>query len=237
MNTRVAAIDELERRLGHRFADRELLERALTHSSVGARAPGLQNNERLEFLGDRVLNLIVAEELMARAPLTNEGELTKAFHKLVNVEACAEAGRRMGLSDALRFGGGAGKLGMRENARIVGDACEALIAALYLDAGFAFTRDCVLRFWSETLDGLDTSGHRDPKTRLNEWAMARGAPPPVYRVLKQEGPPHAPTFEIEVFVQGVTPETAQGGSKREAEKLAAQQMLDRQAADQEPDTP
>lgn len=228
MNTRVAAIAELERRIGHRFSDRQLLERALTHSSVGDRAPATQNNERLEFLGDRVLNLIVAEELMRRMPETAEGDLTKAFHKLVNVEACAEAAHLIGLGAALRFGGGAGKLGMRANVRVVGDACEALIAALYLDAGFEIARDRVLDLWRENFQALDSPRSRDPKTLLNEWAMARGAPPPVYRVLGQTGAAHAPTFRIEVFVPGFEPETAEAGSKRDAEKAAAQRMLDRQ---------
>src|SRR5258708_2318171 len=195
MNARAAAVEELERRIGHVFADRALLERALTHASVAGQAPQALSNERLEFLGDRVLNLIVAEELMVRSPDAAEGELTKTFHKLVNVEACAEAAGRMGLADALRFGAGAGKLGMRQNVRVVGDACEALIAALYLDAGFELTRATVLRFWVEAFESLDAPGRRDAKTLLNEWAMARGAPPPVYRVLSQAGPDHAPVFE------------------------------------------
>lgn len=228
MNARIGAIAELERRVGHVFADRELLERALTHSSVGDRVAGARNNERLEFLGDRVLNLIVAEELMRRMPETDEGDLTKAFHKLVNVEACADAAHRVGLGEALRLGGGAGKLGMRGNVRVVGDACEALIAALYLDAGFDIARDRVLDMWRENFDALNSSKARDPKTLLNEWAMARGAPPPVYRVLDHKGPAHAPTFRIEVFVPGYEPEAAEAGSKRDAEKAAALRMLDRQ---------
>ena len=227
MNTRTAAVEELERRIGHTFADRDLLERALTHASVGDRRPGALNNERLEFLGDRVLNLIVAEELMQRWPDADEGRLTKAFHQLINVEACAEAANLMGLAEALRFGGSAGRHGMRRNARVVGDACEALIAALYLDAGFSVTRDCVLRFWTENFGALDAPERRDPKTLLNEWAMARGLPPPAYRVLRQEGPAHAPVFEIEAFVQGFRPEAAEAGSKRDGEKLAAERLLHR----------
>jgi ribonuclease-3 len=228
MTTRIAAIAELERRIGHSFSDRDLLERALTHASVGDRVAGARNNERLEFLGDRVLNLIVAEELMRRMPQTTEGDLTKAFHQLVNVEACAEAAQRVGLGEALRIGGGGSKLGMRGNVRIVGDACEALIAALYVEAGLETTRACVLAMWAENFAALDGAGGRDPKTVLNEWAMARGAAPPVYRVLAQSGPAHAPTFRIEVSVSGVEPQVAEAGSKRDAEKAAAQRMLDRQ---------
>ena len=227
MNARTAAVEELQRRLGYRFADRELLERALTHASVGDRAPHARNNERLEFLGDRVLNLIVAEELMRRMPDAPEGELTQAFHKLINVEACAEVGETLALADALRLGGGAGKAGMRRNMRVVGDAVEALIAALYADAGFQAARDCVLRLWEGKFARLDEPETRDAKTLLNEWAGARGLPPPVYRVLSQRGPAHAPTFEVEVFVQGLEPEAASAGAKRDAEKLAAQRLLER----------
>jgi ribonuclease-3 len=228
MNARTVAIAELERRIGHRFTDRDLLERALTHASVGDRLAGAHNNERLEFLGDRVLNLIVAEELMRRMPQTAEGDLTKAFHELINVDACAAAAHRVGLGEALRLGGGAGKLGMRGNVRVVGDACEALIAALYLDAGLEVTRQRVLDMWRENFESLNDTKGRDPKTLLNEWAMARGNAPPVYRVLDQQGPAHAPTFRIEVLVPGFEPETAEAGSKRDAEKAAAQRMLDRQ---------
>jgi len=233
MNARVAAVAELERRIGHSFADRDLLERALTHSSVGDRSPGTRNNERLEFLGDRVLNLVVAEELTRRMPEADEGALTKVFHTLVNLEACAQVGHRIGLGEALRFGGGAGKSGMRRNARVVGDACEALLAALYLDAGFEVTRDRVLSLWAENFASLDTPQSRDPKTLLNEWAMGRGLPPPVYRVLGEKGPAHSPTFRIEAYVQGVEPATAEAGSKREAEKLAAALMLERNPGDAE----
>lgn len=227
MNTRAAAVAELERRLGYTFKDRDLLERALTHSSVGDRMPQVHHNERLEFLGDRVLNLIIADELMRRLPDADEGVLTKAFHKLVNVEACAEAAGRMGLGDALRLGGGAGKLGMRRNVRVVGDACEALIAALYIDAGLDVTRERVLAFWAQIFEGLDAPGNRDPKTLLHEWAMAHGRAAPVYRVVGQEGVAHAPRFRIEVFVQGLEPEVAEGGSKKEAEKLVAERLLKR----------
>jgi ribonuclease-3 len=230
MTDRAAATEALERRIGHVFADRALLERALTHASVTGHAPGALSNERLEFLGDRVLNLIVAEELMARSPDAAEGELTKTFHKLVNVEACAEAAGRMGLAEALRFGAGAGRLGMRKNVRVVGDACEALLAALYLDAGFEATRAVVLAFWAEAFEGLDAPARRDAKTLLNEWAMGRGRPPPAYRVLSQAGPAHAPVFEVEAFVEGLAPASARAGSKRDAEKLAAQALLDRAAA-------
>jgi ribonuclease III len=227
MNSRDAAIADLERNIGHSFADRELLERALTHASVGDRNPKIQTNERLEFLGDRVLNLIIADELMRRAPDAPEGDLTKAFHKLINVESCAEVGDQLGLGEALRFGGGAGKLGMRRNMRVIGDACEALIAALYRDAGFDFTRACVLRLWTDQFAKLGAPERRDAKSLLNEWALREAGQAPEYRILSQEGPAHEPVFRVEVFVPGVEPFAAEAGSKREAEKLAAEGLLNR----------
>ena len=227
MSARAAAVEELERRIGYVFQDRELLERALTHASVGDRSPATPDNERLEFLGDRVLNLIMAEELMRSHPEMSEGALTKAFHKLVNVDACAEAGERIGLGQALRFGGGAGKQGMRRNVRVIGDATEAVIAALYLDAGLETTRSCVLGLWADLIADLGAPEMRDPKTQLNEWAQGRGLAAPVYRVVGQEGAAHAPRFRIEVFVAGVEPEVAEGGSKKEAEKLVAERLLRR----------
>lgn len=227
MNARIEAIAGLEARLGYQFADRDLLERALTHASVGDRNPQVRTNERLEFLGDRVLNLIIADELMRRAPDAPEGVLTKAFHKLINVEACAEVGEALGLGQALRFGGGAGKTGMRRNMRVIGDATEALIAALYREAGFDVTRDCVLRLWVEQFDKLDAPEKRDAKSRLNEWALKHAGCEPQYRVVSQSGPAHEPRFAVEVFVTGHEPAAAEAGSKREAEKLAAQALLAR----------
>ena len=227
MNARLEAIAGLEAQLGHVFVDRELLERALTHASVGDRDPDAQTNERLEFLGDRVLNLIIADELMRRVPEAPEGVLTKAFHKLINVEACAEVGQALGLHQALRFGGGAGKVGMRRNMRVIGDATEALIAALYRDAGFEITRDCVLRLWTDQFARLNAPEKRDVKSRLNEWALKHAGSEPKYRVLSQSGPAHAPHFRVDVFVPGHEPVAAEAGSKREAEKLAAEALLER----------
>jgi ribonuclease-3 len=226
MNTRMAAIAELERRIGHSFADRDLLERALTHGSVTKGSAKIRDNERLEFLGDRVLNLAVAEQLMTLRPEATEGELSKLMNQLVNYRACADAARRAGLRDALRVDASATKIGARDNERVLGDACEALIAALYLDAGFPAARQFVTTFWAELLNHLDTPT-KDPKTLLQEWAMARGLPVPDYRVVGQEGPAHAPRFTIEASLPGYEPESATAGSKREAEKLAAERLLEK----------
>lgn len=228
MNTRVAAVAELERRIGHSFDDRVLLERALTHGSVTKGSAKIRDNERLEFLGDRVLNLAVAEQLMSLRPEATEGELSKLMNQLVNYHACAEAARRAGLRDALRVDASATKIGARDNDRVLGDACEALIAALYLDAGFAAARDFILAFWADLFVNLDTPT-KDPKTLLQEWAMARGLPVPNYRVVKQEGSAHEPVFTVEVGLPNLEPMIAIGGSKREAERLAADAMLTRHA--------
>jgi len=230
MNTRVAAVAELERRIGHSFADRDLLERALTHGSVTKGSAKIRDNERLEFLGDRVLNLAVAEQLMTLRPEATEGELSKLMNQLVNYRACADAARRAGLRDALRVDASATKIGARDNERVLGDACEALIAALYLDAGFPAARQFVTTFWAELLTHLDTPT-KDPKTLLQEWAMARGLPVPNYRVVKQEGSAHEPVFTVEVGLPDLEPMTASGGSKREAERLAADAMLTRHAGE------
>ena len=234
MNARVMAIAELERRIGHDFADRDLLERALTHGSVTKGSPRVRDNERLEFLGDRVLNLIVAETISQRLPEATEGVLSKLMNQLVNFRACAEAAKRAGLRDALRVDAGATKVGVRDNDRVLGDACEALIAALYIDAGLPAARDFVLGFWGDAFETLDAPG-KDPKTLLQEWAMARGLTVPDYQVVKQEGSAHEPIFTVEVRVPNLEPATAKGGSKREAEKLAADVLLTRAMAS-EPNT-
>ena len=227
MNVRLAAVEELERRIGHSFADRDLLERALTHASVGQGARKVRDNERLEFLGDRVLNLIVAEHILEELPDAPEGVLSKLMSRLVDYRTCARAARAAGLAAALRVDASATKVGARENDRVLGDACEALIAALYRDAGLAAARRFVMSFWSEDFADLEAPP-KDPKTMLQEWAMARGLPLPDYCVLRQEGAAHEPKFTIEVRLPGVAPHQGTARSKREAEKLAAQRMLDAQ---------
>ncbi len=220
---RAEALAELEHRVGHAFADRDLLDQALTHASVGERYPAAGHNERLEFLGDRVLNLVIAEELVRRMPKADEGELSRIFHQLVNYQACAVVARAAGVPDALRLGGGASKAGMRESERVLGDACEALIAALYLDAGLDAARGFILRLWADLLSEPDAA--QNPKTQLQEWALAQGRPLPEYRVLQQTGSAHDPRFVVEVAVHGYPPVSAEARSKREAEKLAAEQLL------------
>lgn len=225
MNTRASATADLERRIGHVFSDRELLERALTHASVGDGARDVRHNERLEFLGDRVLNLMAAERLMALDPDAREGDMSRKLASLVNYHACARAAEACGLPPALRLSASATKVGARRSDAVLGDACEALIAALYIDGGLETARAFFDRFWAEAFETLDSPRVKDPKTQLQEWAQGLGLPLPEYEVVARTGPAHAPVFTVEVRVQGHGPETAEGTSRRAAEKAAAELML------------
>jgi ribonuclease-3 len=229
MNARVIAIEALERRLSHTFRDRKLLERALTHASVGdgGARPGL-DNERLEFLGDRVLGLLTAERLIQTDPAASEGDLAPRLNALVNRKTCARVARAIALGPALRLSGGETRTGGRDKDSILGDACEALIAALYLDAGLEETRRIFLDIWSAEFQALSAPRPKDPKTLLQEWAQGRSRPVPVYTVVQREGPEHAPMFTVEVRVEGYGSAQGQGSSRQTAEKSAAQALIDRE---------
>lgn len=213
---------DLETRLGHVFGDRELLARALTHSSANAKA----SNERLEFLGDRVLGLIAAEKLFALYPDDAEGVLALKFNALVRQEACARAAVAAGVGEHIVLANSEHLSGGRSKSAILAGACEALIAALYLDGGMDAARRFIERYWIEAFSELDRD-MRDAKTALQEWSQGRKEFPssPAYRVVKREGPDHAPRFEVEVTVAGHEPATGEGGSKREAEQAAARALL------------
>lgn len=225
MNRREAAVAELEGRIGHVFRDRELLERALTHASVGDGALKVRHYERLEFLGDRVLNLLAAERLMALNSEAKEGEMSRLMAGLVNYHACARVARRVGLPNALRMASSASKIGARDKDTVLGDACEALIGALYIDDGLDTARAFFLEFWTEEFAMLDEPRVKDPKTQLQEWAQGRGLALPLYKVVGREGPDHAPSFTVSVTVGDYEPELAEGRSRQEAEKAAATVML------------
>jgi len=227
MNRREVAVQALEACIGHVFADRDLLERALTHASVGDGAMKVRHNERLEFLGDRVLNLLAAEQLMDRQPAAREGEMSPLMNELVNSHACARVARRIGLAEALRMAASATKIGGRDNDTVLGDACEALMAALYIGAGLEGARRFFDTFWAEEFELLEGPRVKDPKTQLQEWAQGQGRPLPAYRVVGQDGPAHEPRFRVEVVVEGVPPEVAEGRSKQDAQKAAALAMLTR----------
>jgi len=216
-------LTELEERLGHVFADKALLTRALTHASRGS----ARNNERLEFLGDRVLGLVIAEKLVHDFPDDAEGALALKYNALVRGEACARAALDAGLPDHLILAQSEAVSGGRKKTAILGGACEAVIAALYLDGGFAVARAFILRYWGEAFGGLDRE-MRDPKTVLQEWAQGPGAAgAPQYRHLSRSGPDHAPHFTVEVAIAGHEPEKGEGNSKREAEQDAARRLLTR----------
>lgn len=199
------------------------MTRALTHSSANS----ARSNERLEFLGDRVLGLIVAEELHRRFPDDPEGELTRKLHALVRWESCARAGEAAGLWDHLILSNSVGE-GDRGRGQIVGSACEAVIAALYQDGGLDAARAFVDRYWGDQIANLGQD-MRDAKTALQEWAQGRrgqtGAP--AYALVRRDGPDHAPHFVIEVRVSGLDPVRGEGGSKRQAEQDAAKKMLEK----------
>ena len=215
-------LDSLEEKLGHHFSERALLERALTHAS----ATSTLSNERLEFLGDRVLGLVVAEALHDRYPHESEGALTVRFHALVRAEACARVAEALNLPAYIRHAGGFDS--MRARAAILSDVCEAVIAALYLDGGMAAARPFIEHYWAKMFDDPALNAEmRDAKTRLQEWAQGRGRAAPVYRETARTGPAHAPRFTIEASIEGEAPETGEGGSKREAEQEAAAKLLSR----------
>jgi len=199
-----------------------LLKRALTHSSANAAA----SNERLEFLGDRVLGLIAAEKLHALYPGDPEGALALKYNALVRQETCARAAEAAGLADQLILASSESSSGGRRKAAILAGVCEAVIAALYQDGGIDAARRFVECYWTEAFGSLDRD-MRDAKTALQEWAQSRrgDAAAPVYTLVKRVGPDHAPRFLVEVSVSGQASQTGEGRSKREAEQDAAKKML------------
>ena len=227
-NTREKAIAALQSRLGYRFGQPDLLELALTHASVAEGARKLADNERLEFLGDRVLGLMIAEALMDALPEATEGELSRRFHTLVSREACADVARQLELGPALRLAAGETKSGGRSNPTILGDACEALIAAVYLDGGYDSAVRCFSPLWEKALTDSADTWRANPKSFLQEWAVANGKSPPVYRLTDRQGPDHAPIFTIEALIDGLSPQSASGRSRQEAEKAAALGLIERE---------
>ena len=227
-----AAFDALEARVGHRFRERRLLERALTHSSLSAGATG-RDLERLEFLGDRVLGILTAEALYRRHPEMEEGELAPRLNALVRKETCAIAARALGLDALIRMSPHEEEAGGRNKPAILGDVAEAFLGALYLDGGLAAARGAFDVFWTPNLDEL-SEGHRDPKTALQEWSQEKRRGTPDYVVVSSGGPAHAPDFEVEVRVEGFTPAHGQGRSKREAQMAAAAAFLLRERVWKEP---
>ncbi|MBO6853914.1 MAG: ribonuclease III [Marivivens sp.] len=211
-------------RLGHQFKDPELLVRALTHPSMTS--PHRDNNQRLEFLGDRVLGLVMAEALFEADKGAAEGVLAPRFNALVRKETCAAVAREIDLGAVLKLGRSEMKSGGRRKDALLGDAMEATIAAVYRDAGFAAARQLVLRLWGDRIDSVEDDA-RDPKTALQEWVQARGDGPPKYEETARSGPDHQPVFTIVVHLSSGESESGSAGSKRQAEQAAARAMLTR----------
>ena len=225
-----AALEQLEGRLGHSFADRDLALRALTHVSADAGTRGRgETYQRLEFLGDRVLGLVVAEMLYAAFPAASEGELSRRLADLVRQESCAEVAAAWGAGAHVRLGSGEAQSGGARKTAILADVCESLIGAVFLDAGYAAARDVVARAWAERMLA-PRRPLQDAKTALQEWAQARGRPTPVYREIGRSGPDHSPKFVICVEIDGFAAAEGEGSSKRAAEQAAAEAFMLREGA-------
>jgi ribonuclease-3 len=209
-------------RLGHEFTRPELLLEALTHPSTAT----AMHNQRLEFLGDRVLGLVVAEALLAQDPAAQEGELAPRLNALVRKETCAEVAASLDLGSALRMGRSEMLTGGRRKTALLGDAMEAVIAAVYLDGGLEAARRLILDAWGDRIAEVRAVG-RDAKTSLQEWAQARGLPPPDYHDLGREGPDHAPLFSVEARLADGRAAEGSAASKRAAQQAAAEALLAR----------
>lgn len=210
--------------IGYRFSDPDLARDALVHRSAAAR--GRQTYERLEFLGDRVLALVIADMLYERYPLEDEGALAKRLVALVRRETLAEVAAVLGLGPLIRLSRGEEDAGGRENPAILADVCESVIGAIYRDGGLAPARDFIERHWSALMEST-AEPPKDAKTTLQEWAQGRGLALPAYRQITRSGPDHAPLFTIKVTVGDFAPECGEGPTKRIAEQTAAEKLLGR----------
>jgi ribonuclease-3 len=220
----VARLEDVAARLGYVFKDLTLLKRAMTHmSTIGDKQSG-QSYQRLEFQGDRVLALVVTDMLMAEFPHANEGELARRLTALVRNETCVEVARELDLGPAIYLGSGEAGSGGRRKKAILGDVCEAAIAAIYQDGGFEAARDFIVRHWQPKMHRYNQA-QRDSKTELQEWVQSNGHPVPRYAIMRRSGPDHAPEFLVRVSVEGLEPMMAAGASKRSAEHAAAYRML------------
>ncbi len=218
--------EEVERLLDHAFTCRELLHRALTHASASRSCGAGADYERLEFLGDRVLALVVAEMLLESFPDEREGAIARRHAALVRRDTLARVAGGVNLDRHIRLSKGEDESGGRANPALLADACEAVIAALYLDGGLEVAARFIRGHW-QALIAEAVTPPRDSKTALQEWAQARGLPLPDYRLVSTKGPPHDPRFVVEVEVEGAEAACARAASKRAAEKAAAKLLLDR----------
>jgi ribonuclease-3 len=223
-----AGTGDLEDRIGYRFADGAWLDRALTHSSAltgGRDRAG--SYQRLEFLGDHVLGLVISDMLFRAFPAASEGELSRRLAALVRKETCADVARAIDLGPAMRLGNSEIRAGGDRRAAILADVCEALIGAVFIDGGYVPAAALIERYWQERML-KPPRPLLDPKTVLQEWAQARGMPAPSYREIERSGPDHSPEFRVAVELAERTPAEGTGRSKRAAEQAAAAAMLARE---------
>lgn len=226
MKRKADDLSALEERLGYRFKETALLDQALTHkSAVTGRKHA--SNQRLEFLGDRILGLAVAEMLYENYPGNLEGELSQRHTALVRNEFCVEVALQLDLGAHLKLGAGERNSGGDRNPSILGDACEAVIGAIFLDGGYEPAKAMVERYWRAPMQAT-AQAPRDAKALLQEWALGRGMPVPNYREVERTGPDHKPSFRVSVELPGIVPVEGVGPSKREAERAAASAMLARE---------
>lgn len=216
------AIRSFEQRLGYEFSNLSLLVEALTHSSIAS--DFRKDNQRLEFLGDRVLGLVMAEALLEIDQTAPEGTLAPRFNALVRKETCAEVARQIELGGVLKIGRSEMLSGGRRKDALLGDGMEAVIAAIYKDGGFEVAKTIIINLWGDRIKNVKGDA-RDAKTMLQEWAQARGQNPPNYEVMSRSGPDHAPDFLVKVILDSGETSEALAGSKRQAEQMAAKALL------------
>ena len=216
------AIRSFEQRLGYEFSNLSLLVEALTHSSIAS--DFRKDNQRLEFLGDRVLGLVMAEALLEIDQTAPEGTLAPRFNALVRKETCAEVARQIELGGVLKIGRSEMISGGRRKDALLGDGMEAVIAAIYKDGGFEVAKTIIINLWGDRIKNVKGDA-RDAKTMLQEWAQARGQNPPNYEVISRSGPDHAPDFLVKVILDSGETSEALAGSKRQAEQMAAKALL------------
>ena len=216
------AIRSFEQRLDYEFSNLSLLVEALTHSSIAS--DFRKDNQRLEFLGDRVLGLVMAEALLEIDQTAPEGTLAPRFNALVRKETCAEVARQIELGGVLKIGRSEMLSGGRRKDALLGDGMEAVIAAIYKDGGFEVAKTIIINLWGDRTKNVKGDA-RDAKTMLQEWAQARGQNPPNYEVMSRSGPDHAPDFLVKVILESGETSEALAGSKRQAEQMAAKALL------------
>lgn len=220
-------MDKVEKALSYNFKDRSLLQEALTHPSISkqeSEEKDFFNYERLEFLGDSVLGMVIAELLINKYPNEKEGELAKRQAGLVGGEALTEIGRKINIGRFIRMTQGEETMGGRENSSNIENALEAIIGAIYLDSGFDSAKGFINKHWEDLVENMKIPP-KDPKTELQEWSQGRGLLIPDYKIVKTTGPSHSPFFEVQVTVEGLKPVVSEGYSKKEAEKNAARLLL------------